>query len=240
MEKIALITGGNSGIGFATANSFKENGYEVYISGRNPDKVRRVADELHVKPLIADMADLKAVQRLASNFDEKGLDVLVNNAGMPQYFPIDAITEEKFAEIFNVNVRGALFLIRYLIPALEKRNGNIINVSSIRATCGAANLCLYCGTKGALDAITRSLAVELAAKGIRVNAVAPGVVDTPIFFKVGETQGDINAHKAKREACIPLGRFANPEEIASVIIAQAEATYVTGSVWSIDGGITAG
>ncbi len=237
MSKVALVTGGNSGIGFATCKLFKEKGYTVFLSGRNPERVKQAAQELGVEYLIADMGNPHDIQALASNFLKDGLDVLINNAAIAKFKSINELTEEDFSECFNINVRGPMLLIKEMLPALEKQQGSIVNVSSIIVDNGVPNYSLYAATKGALDSLTRSLALELAPRKIRINIVSPGAIDTPIFTKVGLSKEKAALLRSKREILIPLSRYGNPEEVAAVIAAQAESTYVTGSVWKVDGGV---
>lgn len=239
MKKIALITGGNSGIGYATARLLKEKGYVVFISGRNQDSLRQAADELGIRSIITDMSDLEDITRLASNFLETGLDVLVNNAGVAKSILVSDFTLEDFSEVFDTNVRGTLLLIQKLLPALERRQATITTVTSIATDNGLPANFLYAASKGSVNAFTRNLAVELAPKGIRVNAIAPGVIDTPIFEKIGLSPEAIAEVKEELKSIIPLGRFGTPDEVAQVILAQVESTYVTGSVWIVDGGVSA-
>ncbi len=239
MNKIALVTGGNSGIGYATARLLKEKGYDVFISGRHSDRLGQAADELGVESLLADMTNPEDIGKLASHFSESGLDFLVVSAGIPKTFPIADLTVDDFSEIFNTNVQGPLLLIKELVTALEKRQGSISTVSSAITEIGRPNLYLYAATKGAVHAFVRNLSIELAPKKICVNAVAPGVTDTPIFTKAGMSSEEIAEFKKVLEADIPMGRLGNPEEIAHVIVAQLESTYTTGSVWIVDGGMSA-
>ena len=239
MNKIALVTGGNSGIGFASCKLLKEKGYTVFLSGRNQATVQQAATKLDVNCVRLDMENTEHIRKVASLFLHDGLDLLVNNAAVAKFQPIENITEDDFTFFFNINVRGPLLLIRETLPALAKRKGCIINVSSIVVDNGLPDASLYAATKGAIDALTRSLALELAPKNIRVNAVSPGATDTPILQKLGLTEEQLSGIRAKQEAMIPLRRYASPEEIAEVIVAQAQASYVTGSIWTVDGGVSA-
>ncbi|MBI5559531.1 MAG: SDR family oxidoreductase [Deltaproteobacteria bacterium] len=238
-KKTVLVTGGNSGIGFATARLFHERGYNVTISGRDRERIEQAAGALSVNPFIADMGSPEDLKNLASSFRETGLDVLVNNAAIAQFIPLAACTPQDYDSFFNINLRGPLLLIQEMLPALEKKRGCIINVSSIIVNNGLPNAALYAASKGGVDAFSKSLALELAPKGIRVNVVAPGATETPILDKLGLTADQLAAVKRQQEAMIPLQRFARPEEIAQVIVAQAEASYVTGAVWNVDGGVNA-
>lgn len=238
MKKIALVTGGNSGIGYATAKLLKEKDYEVFISGRNSDRLKQAADELGVQSVLADMSKPEDIHKLATGFLESGLDVLVNNAGVPKFVPINDFTVDDFAEVFNTNVRGPLLLIQALLLALEKRQGSITTVTSIVINKGIPTAFLYAASKGGVNAFTRNLAVELAPKRIRINAVAPGPIDTPIFTKVGLKLEEVEDFKKTLESRTPMERFGKPEEVAQVIVAQLESTYVTGAVWVVDGGVS--
>lgn len=237
--KNILITGGNSGIGYATAKLAKERGYEVTISGRNSEGLAEAAEVLGVKGIMADISKMKDLEILAHNFAESGLDALVNNAAIARFMPITSHTEADYEAFFNTNIRGPFALIQLLLPALENKKGGVTNVSSAVTNNGLPNASLYAATKGAMDGFTRSLAVELAPRGIRVNCVSPGAIDTPIITKLGLPPEQINEIKAQQEAMIPLGRYGKPEEVAHVILAQLEADYVTGAVWSVDGGVDA-
>lgn len=239
MNKKALITGGNSGIGYATASLFKDRGYQVTISGRNSDKLSQAAAELGVEWVVADMARIEDLKVVATRFAEKGLDVLVNNAAIAAFMPIDAHTEADYERFLNTNIRGPMALVQALLPALRKRQGCITNVSSAISSNGLPNASLYAATKGAMDAFSRSLALELAPQNIRVNVVSPGAIDTPIFSKMGLDESQMEVIKAHVESTIPMRRYGSPEEVAQVILAQAEATYVTGAIWAVDGGVDA-
>jgi len=236
-QKIALVTGGTSGIGFAVAKKLKDNNYQVCITGRSQKKVEAAASEIGAVPLLADIKDPNDITRLAAQFKDSGLDVLINNAGIAKAIPIDACSVEFFDEYFYTNVRGPLLLIRYLLGALEARKGSITTVSSIITRRGAPGFATYAATKGAIEAFTKSLAKELAPRSVRINAVSPGAIDTPIFSKMGIPEESWEVVQQQILSTIPMGRFGVPEEVAEVILAQIEASYVTGSVWAVDGGV---
>lgn len=239
MNKTALITGGNSGIGYATAKLLKEKDYSVTIAGRNRDAVDEAAKELSVKSVVADMRNMDDLVKLAENFTNSGLDVLVNNAGISKPKPITDITLEDFSEAFETNVRAPLFLIKELCAALSMRQGCVVNVSSVIANKGTANASIYSATKGGMNALTKSLAIELAPRNIRVNAVAPGLIETPLFEKRGLSQNEIKRVKKLYQEKIAMNRFGHAEEVAEVITSLIESTYVTGSIWGVDGGFSA-
>lgn len=239
MNKKVLITGGNSGIGYATAGLFKERGYQVTISGRDSDKLSQAAAGLGVEWVVADMARLDDLKRLAIRFNESGLDALVNNAAIVAFMPIEVHTEVDYENFLNTNIRGPMALIQALLPALQKRQGCITNISSAISSNGLPNASLYAATKGAMDAFSRSLALELAPQNIRVNVISPGAIDTPLISKLGLEEKQIEAIKAHVESTIPMKRYGRPEEVAQVIFAQVAATYVTGAIWAVDGGVDA-
>ncbi|MCP4683344.1 MAG: SDR family oxidoreductase [Desulfobacterales bacterium] len=236
MSKNALVTGGNSGIGYAIANMLKAKGYSVVISGRHKGRVRKAATKIGAEYIIADMAKFADIKRLASPFQKVGLDVLVNNAAIATFIPIISLSKLSYSTFFKTNIRGPLELIRQLIPALEKRQGSICNISSIAVNNGLLNGSLYAATKGALEGATRSLALELGPKKIRVNAVSPGPIDTSLLAKSGLSQKHIDTRRTLMNKNIPLQRYGKTEEVAEVVCAQLEATYVTGSIWTVDGG----
>lgn len=238
MGRVALITGGNSGIGLVVAKKLISSEYEVYISGRDPMKTKQAALALGAKAVIADLKSLEHLTSIAAPFSEKGLDVLVNNAAIATFVPIGMLSAESFDEHFHVNVRSPLFLIKALLQALEKRKGTVINISSVISQCGVPGFSLYAATKGAIEAFTRNLAIELAPRCIRVNAVCPGAIDTPIFTKMGIAEDQLETTKSHIASSIPLQRFGTPEEVADVVVAQVEASYVTGAVWHVDGGVS--
>lgn len=236
--KTAIITGGNSGIGYATAKLLKEKNYDVTITGRSKARVEKAAAELGVKAVIADMSDLEQLKELSSKF-EAGLDVLVLNAAIAKFTPLSHSGLEQFNEMIDTNVRGPFFLCKYLEEALAKREGAISFVSSAVVNNGLANASLYSASKGALDSLCKSLAVELAPQGIRANVVSPGAIDTPIIHKLGIPEDHIPAIKQHVESTIPMSRYGQPREVAEVIVAQLESSYVTGAIWSVDGGVNA-
>lgn len=237
--KNILVTGGNSGIGYAIAALAKARNYDVTISGRDAERVASAAETLGVRGVVADMSDPEQIKTLAAYFSDDGLDALVNNAAIAKFMSIRDHTLDDFDAFFNVNVRGPLLLIQALIPALAKRKGSISNISSAVSSNGLPNASLYAASKGAVDSFSRSLALELAADGIRINCISPGAIDTPIITKLGLSPEQITAIKAHHETTIPMQRYGVPDEVAHVVLSQLEATYVTGAVWSVDGGVDA-
>lgn len=237
MQKKALVTGGNSGIGYATAKLLKAKGYGVTICGRDRERVERAASELGVQGIVADMGSASDVASLAKHFEGKSLNALVNNAAIARFAPLAYCTSDDFDEFMNTNVRGPLDLIKGVLPALQQAGGSITNVSSAVVNNGLTNAALYAASKGALEAFTKSLAIEFAPIGVRINAVAPGAIDTPIITKLGLDEQMQAAVKAHMESTIPLARFGRADEVAEVIVAQLESSYTTGAIWAVDGGV---
>jgi NAD(P)-dependent dehydrogenase (short-subunit alcohol dehydrogenase family) len=237
-NKRVVITGGNSGIGFATAHLFKKSGYNVTIIGRDQAKLEQAAGDIQCDYLALDLNTFDQLN-MAEKLYADGLDVLVNNAGVASCLPVEILSEKSFDEYFHTNVRAPLFLSKLLLPALALRCGSIINISSVITDNAKPTMSLYAATKGALESLTKSLAIEFADKNIRVNAVAPGAIHTPLINKLGYPEDQFASIIAQQEAEIPLNRLGKAEEIAEVILAQAESSYTTGAIWKVDGGVDA-
>lgn len=234
--KTAIVTGGNAGIGYATAKLLKSKGYEVLITGRNEDRVAKAAKELEVDYAIVDMSDITGLKKLAYRYKDTGLDALVLNAALATFKPIASIETSEFDTFIDTNIKGPYFFIQALVEALISNQGAITVVTSAVVDKGVPNGSLYTLTKGAMDAFVRSFAAEMAPHGVRVNCVSPGAVNTEIFGKLGVPEEQIKKRRAMLESRIPLGRYGEPDELAHTIVAQLEATYVTGANWRVDGG----
>jgi len=239
MGATVLVTGGNSGIGYATAEHFKNKGYDVIISGRDKNRLAEAAERLNVTAYVCDMGSVEDINELASQFCDRPLDVLVNNAGSLKVSPLESLNSADIEELINTNVVGPVLLTQRLLPSLRSVKGCVVNVSSIMSNCGVPNCSIYAATKGAIDAFTRSLSLELAPDGVRVNAVSPGSIDTPLSSKSGIPESVVSSIREQIKATIPLQRHGMAEEVAEVIYAQASSSYVTGAVWSVDGGVGA-
>ena len=238
--KTAVITGGNSGIGYATAKKFKANGANVIITGRSAERVQIAANELGVKGIVADVTNLSALSDLVGQVKKEvgTLDILFVNAGIFAPAPVGQISEEMFDTQMGINFKGAVFTIERFLPLLND-GASIINLSSINAYTGMPSTAIYAASKAALNAYTRTAATELAPRKIRVNSVNPGPVSTPIFGKTGMPEAQLNDFAAAMQNRIPLKRFGKPEEIANLVtfLASDDASIITGGEYNIDGGM---
>jgi len=239
-KKIAVITGGNSGIGYATAKKFKQDGATVIITGRSAERVKSAANELDVQGIVADVSDLAAINDLVGEVSaEYGkIDILFVNAGIFTPAPIGQNSEQIFDQQMDINFKGAVFTIEKFLPVLND-GASIINLSSINAYTGMPNTAIYAASKAALNSYTRTAATELAPRKIRVNAVNPGPVSTPIFSKVGMPEDQLNAFAEAIQNRVPLKRFGEAEEIAKLVafLASDDASFITGGEYNIDGGM---
>ena len=233
-RKLALITGGTRGIGAATADAFRESGHDVIVTGRSPNGKRPDGCDY----LACDFSNLAAVEALAEKAAGLGLAVLVNNVGINKVGPLAEYDGEDFARIQQVNVRAPFMLCQAVVPGMCKRGfGRIVNITSIWSVVSKAGRSAYSASKFGLFGLSRALALEVAAKNVLVNCVAPGVVDTELTRTVLGEKGI-----AELVDRIPLGRLARPEEIARYIrfLASEENTYMTGQNILVDGGFTCG
>jgi NAD(P)-dependent dehydrogenase (short-subunit alcohol dehydrogenase family) len=238
--KIAVVTGGNSGIGYATAKYFKEAGANVIITGRSADRVITAATELGVKGIVADVIDLSAIDALVEQVKNEfgNVDVLFVNAGIFSPAPVGQNSEEMFDTQMGINFKGAVFTTEKFLPIIND-GGSIINLSSINAYTGMPNTAIYAASKAALNSYTRTAATELAPRKIRVNSVNPGPTYTPIFGKTGMAEDQLNEFSEAMQNRIPLKRFGQPEDIAKLVtfLASDDASFITGGEYNIDGGI---
>jgi NAD(P)-dependent dehydrogenase (short-subunit alcohol dehydrogenase family) len=237
--KVAIVTGGNSGIGYASAKEFKNQGATVVITGRNSEKVQSAAEELGVKGMVADVESLSAIEDLVDQVKREfgKIDVLFVNAGIFQPAPVGQISEEMFDHQMGINFKGAVFTTEKFLPILND-GASIINLSSINAYTGMPNTAIYAASKAALNSYTRTAATELAPRKIRINSVNPGPIVTPIFRKTGLDEEQLKGLGQAMQNRIPLKRYGQPEEIAKLVsfLASDDASFITGSEYNIDGG----
>ena len=238
--KTAVVTGGNSGIGFATARKLKDSGAQVVITGRNAEAVNSAATELDVTGLVADQARLNDIDALVGRVKEEfgAVDILFINAGVASFAPVEQVTEEQFDTTINVNFKGALFTLQKFLPILRE-GASVINLSSINAYTGMPNTAVYAASKAALNSLTRTAAYELAPRKIRVNSVNPGPTNTAIFGKLGMPDEAVQEFASAMQNRIPLKRFGEPVEAANLVafLASDEASFITGAEYNIDGGV---
>jgi NAD(P)-dependent dehydrogenase (short-subunit alcohol dehydrogenase family) len=244
LNKRTLITGGTSGIGLETAKQFLAEGARVAITGSNPETLAQAAKELGAEVLVlrSDAGNVAAQAALAQQIKDKmgGLDAVFINAGVADFRPIEAFDEAGFDRMFGINLKGPFFLIQALLPLLAKPSSVLLN-TSINAHIGMPNSSLYAATKAGLLSMARSLSGELIGRGIRVNAISPGPVQTPIFGKLGLPDDQLQGMAQQILSQIPAGRFGFPLEIAkaAVFFASDESLFSVGSELIIDGGMSA-
>lgn len=242
-NKVAIVTGGGSGIGRAIAMAFAREGAKVVIAGRTQEKLVCVAEEIgaaRCRAVQADTGKPEDNQRLAETAAKHfgGIHILVNNAGVLLAGSAETQTEEDWEQTFNINVRGVWQLSRAALPHMRAvGGGSIINLGSVLSLVAARNRVAYAASKGAVLALTRAMALDHAAEKIRVNCICPGIVETEMVAKFGMDE----AGRRQRIAMHPAGRFGQPEDIAgmAVYLASDESQWTTGAAFPVDGGYTA-
>lgn len=241
--KVALITGGNSGIGLATARRFVEEGAQhVFITGRRQNELDAAVQQIgrDVTGIQGDVANLADLDRLYAVIGQQQgrLDILFANAGVAENAPLGAISEEHYDRIFNINVKGVLFTVQKALPLLSDGASIILN-ASIVGTKGFEAFSVYSASKAAVRSFARCWTIDLKARKIRVNAISPGPFDTPGASGLAKTPEEAERSKANLVAAVPLGRIGDPDEIAkaAVFLASDDSSYVTGIELFVDGGL---
>lgn len=248
-EKVALITGGTTGIGLSTALMLAKGGAKVAVVGRSENRGTKALAQLtpiqeNCIFIAADVSKVSACKQVVQHTISKleRLDILVNSAGVYIDGPIESVSEENYQHVMDINVKGTFFMCQSALPEIKKVGGGaIVNISSDSGIMGNTECSLYCASKGAVTIFTKALAVDVAKDNIRVNCVCPGDILTPMLDKEAARSGDPQSFLEEMRRQYPVGRVGMPEEVAATIcfLASEAAPFVVGAAWSIDGGLTA-
>jgi NAD(P)-dependent dehydrogenase (short-subunit alcohol dehydrogenase family) len=241
-DKVAIITGGGSGIGKAIAMAFVREGANVVIAGRDKKKLDLAAAEIggSCLPISTDVNNVNEINRLVSAAVERfqRINILVNNAAVLMPGTAESLSEHDFDQTFNINVRGLWMMSRAVLPHMRAAGkGSIINIGSVLSLLGARNRVAYAASKGAVAAMTRAMALDHAAENIRVNCISPGIVETEMVARFNTDE----SLRRQRVAMHPMGRFGQPADVASaaVFLASDESGWNTGTILTVDGGYSA-
>ena len=246
--KVALITGGSEGMGYATAEAMLREGAKVVITGRSKEKgsraiakLRKLGEVVFVQGDVSNAKDArKMVDGTVKQFGR--IDILFNNAGIYMEKLAEDTTEEEWDRLIDINLKGTFLVTKYAIPYMKKqRGGSIINNSSDAGLVGNKRCPAYCASKGAITIMTKAMALDYAKYNIRVNSVNPGTIDTPMLAYEAEASEDPEEYMKRSNDEHPIGRVGRPEEVANAVLflASDEASFVTGAALSVDGGLTA-
>jgi NAD(P)-dependent dehydrogenase (short-subunit alcohol dehydrogenase family) len=239
--KVAVVTGGNSGIGLAAAKRLHDEGARVAISGRSQQTLDEAVKHIGEGTLAvqSDVSKLPEIDKFFAAVAQKfgKIDVLFANAGIAAFFPFESTSEQKYDEMFDINTKGAYFTVQKALPHLNDGASVILNTSVVSHE-GLPMGSVYAGTKAAMRSFTRSMAAALVDRKIRVNAVAPGPIATPLVNRVGLSQQQIDEFSKAMIATVPMKRFGAPEEVAGAVafLASSDASYITGVEIDVDGG----
>lgn len=243
-KKVAIVTGGGSGLGFAIAEKFISNGITTIIAGRNMEKLQTAQQQLGdlCFPIACDLTNLSSIPSFVDAVLQRfgQIDILVNNAGINQKKEFTDVTDEEFQNVITTNICAVFSLSREVVKhMLEKGSGNIINISSMAALYGIPKVIAYTASKSAIDGMTKAMAVELSPKGIRVNAIAPGFIYSAMTEKALNSDPE---RKAKVFGRTPMGHMGQPTDIgeAALFLASDAAKYITGVILPVDGGNSVG
>ena len=241
-NKVTVITGGNSGIGLATAKLFHKEGAKVVITGRRQDVVEAAAKEIGDRAvgITNDTSNMTDIDNLYNEIEKLHgkIDVLFLNAGVAIFAPLEQVTEEMFDNHFNINVKGLYFNVQRALP-LMKSGGSIILTTSAADQTGSPTTSVYAASKAAVRSFARTLSGELLERGIRVNSIAPGPIDTPIFDKLGMPEEMLDQVKEQFTGMVPMKRFGTPDELATgvLFLASDDSSFVAGIDLAVDGGL---
>lgn len=240
----AIVTGANAGLGFATAKKFCKKGIITYVNGRNQEKTEKACEELgeNARPFVLDINDLDQIPAAVSTLAAEAghIDILVNNAGINMKKEFLDVTNDEFQSILHTNVVALFAISREVVKVMKKNGGgSIINISSMAAQYGIPKVIAYSASKTAIDGMTRAMAVDLAQFGVRVNAVAPGFIETNMSRKALDNDPE---RKNKVLSRTPMGKLGQPSDIADAVyyFATSESAFVTGTILPVDGGNSIG
>lgn len=247
--KVAIVTGGGTGIGRAIVLAFAREGAKVAIAGRRPEKLEEVAKEVNgaggdARAMVCDVTSAQAVQRLVDETEKAfgALNVLVNNAGTLSASTVETVTEEEFDRVLATNVKGPFLMSRAALPAFRRSGGGaIVNIGSILGLVAMKDRVAYCASKGAVTLLTKAMALDHAHEKIRVNCICPSIVETELVKSLFSKTDQGRKARDARIASLPLGRFGQPKDVAelAVFLASEESAWMTGTAIPIDGGLSA-
>ena len=239
--KTALITGGTTGIGLATAKLFQSEGATVVITGQNLERLENAAAELGegVLPIRSDVRSVTDISKTIEQIEERlgGLDIVFANAGVTMPTPVMDVDEAHIDEQMSINFKGVFFTVQKALPVMRDR-GSIVLTTSCLNQMGMPGMSIYAASKAAVRSLARSLSAELGARHIRVNAISPGPIETPIYSKLGMSSEELSQMASQLKDTIPMHRFGQPEEIAkaALFLASDDASFVLGEEIVVDGG----
>ena len=240
--KVAVVTGGSSGIGLAAAQTFASEGAQVFITGRRQNELDAAVKQIGKNAIgvQGDVSNLADLDRLYDQVKSQHarIDVLFANAGGGDFVALGSITEEQFDKTFSINVKGLLFSVQKALPLFQD-GGSIILNGSVAGSKGLESFSVYSATKAAVRSFARTWTTDLKARGIRVNVISPGPIDTPIFNSMGASKEELDQLKTNLALPVPMGRMGRPEEVAkaALFLASADSSFVTGVELFVDGGM---